>query len=292
MAAETEKRVGLPWTRIIQASGLAVAVAVGCSGLFGPLAPDAERGEGERMLDELLATRTLVKSGSSWAGLGFHAQEIDWANGKAVSLTPNGSQDMDEGIYYVRQGMTAPILLQAPHAKNDRLTGEIALELMRESEFAAAALSSQSRFLRDDEGEQADLAHRSDGYFAAFSRAFINTYADGVIAQLHGFEPGNQESMAAATANLIVSNGTHVPSPDVLQLRDCLAGQIDGAVLVFPDEVGELGGTTNAIAAIVHDAGRGRFIHLEMSPGLREKMVGAGDLRRRFAGCLLEIVPR
>jgi hypothetical protein len=199
---------------------------------------------------------------------------------------------MDEGIYYVRQDMTVPVLLQAPHAKNDRLTGDIVLEMMRESEFAAAALSGQSRFLRDEEGEQTDLAHRSDGYFAAFSRAFIDTYADGVIAQLHGFEPGKQESTAAATADLIVSNGTRIPVREVLQLRDCLAGQIAGAVLVFPDDVGELGGTTNAIAAIVHDAGRGRFIHLEMSPGLRERIVGDGDLRRRFAGCLLNAVPQ
>jgi hypothetical protein len=235
----------------------------------------------------LLSREDAGIAGSSWSALGFVLSETQW-NGESIVVVDGANSDAhDPGRYYVRRTPAMPVLLQAPHVLNDRLTGDLVLALMREAPFAAAALSTRSRHVADGDGAEFDLAHRADSYFFAMARAFLDTHGNGIIAQFHGFQPESQRSDRAAMASLILSNGTRQPGETVVVLHVCLASAIDGSVLLFPDDVEELGGTRNAVARLIDQSERDEFLHLEMSLELRERLVDDAALRRRIADCLM-----
>ena len=89
------------------------------------------------------------------------------------------------------------------------------------------------------------------------------------MLQLHGF--GADTAPAGTLA--IVSDGTSTPDlASMGAMRAALRTRLEGPVLLFGVDSTVLGATTNVQGAALRSAGR-PFIHLEMSPPTRKRLV-------------------
>ncbi|WP_448206760.1 hypothetical protein [Azospirillum sp. sgz302134] len=193
-----------------------------------------------------------------------------------------------KGVYLIRRGRAAPILLEAPHRFKDLDTGTIAARLMAERPFAAAAWNSVPRWYEEGGRRvKADMAHERVSHFNAFTRAFARTHGDGLVVQLHGFENEKRNSDAGSEAGAIVSNGTKVPPPAVRDRARCLKTGWAVPVLLYPFDIRELGATTNTNAEAMRDLGHYGFMHVEMARDLRHDLARDAALRGVLADCLL-----
>lgn len=190
------------------------------------------------------------------------------------------------GLYAVRsepkQGV--PLLLQAPHSFFDRYTRELAVQWMQEGGVTAVAWNTTHRYQLDD--GRSDVAHQDISFFQAFMLAFAEAYPSGGIIQLHGFSSEKRRDSDAASADVILSNGTLHASVIIKRIDDCLDDLLVGASRVFPDEVGELGATSNRNARALRAIGFEGFVHVEMSQALRKKLSDVWFLRNRFVRCI------
>ncbi|WP_427969093.1 hypothetical protein [Altererythrobacter sp.] len=219
---------------------------------------------------------------------GLHAKRAPNGWEGVVLAEPKGDC-AGRGVYLMREGETAPLAITAPHRGSDRHTGTLAAQLFLETQAQAAAWNSAPRRVSDSCAHAIDLARAPDHLFSAFALGFAKAQPRGLIVQLHGFDGDRRKSEAARTAGMIVSNGTQVPDRRLLDLADCLSLALDPQrVLVYPNETGELGALTNAQGQLLHDAGFGGFVHLEISGPLRARLIGDETLRSRLASCLLE----
>lgn len=223
--------------------------------------------------------------GPRWQALGFELARA----GDDIRVVEDG--DGSGGLYVVRSGETWPMAIQAPHRFFDRHTGTIADRLFAEGRFAAAAWNTVPRRSRNADGERVvrDLAHRRDSYFNAFTRAFGRARPHGLVVQLHGFARSKRRTSAGRTADLILSDATRVPGPAVRAAAACFEREMQAVVRVYPTDVRELGGITNANAGALRELGLpGRFLHVEMSPEVRRRLRDEARARERFTGCLLK----
>lgn len=182
-----------------------------------------------------------------------------------------------QGIFLVRPGASRPWLLSAPHAVgDDLLTGEIVLGWFSSTDAVAAAWSDVRR--RD-----ADLARETRTAFQALHLAFAAAHPDGLVVQLHGFARDKRSTQAGRDSLAILSTGEASAPPWLERVAACTEVAIRGRVSVYPDEVHELGGTTNAQARAL--AGRVRFLHLETSLELRRRLRAEPELALAVASC-------
>jgi hypothetical protein len=196
------------------------------------------------------------------------------------------------GFYVFRRGPAAPLALQAPHALDDKLTGPLAAKLFRESRARAAAWSTAPRSAAvDGSSETADLARLPESFLASFTRAFADAQPHGIVVQLHGFDGEARRSTASPGWPVIVSGGTRSPSAWLLELAPCLERSLGERVAVFPRDIGELGGTTNAQGKLLRSLGHSGFLHVEMDMEARRKLRDGEDLRRAFTRCLAAAKP-
>ena len=134
-----------------------------------------------------------------------------------------------------------------------------------------------------------DLAHLPASYLQAFTRAFAATHRRGLLVQLHGFETSKRTSEAGAAADMIVSNGTREPPLWLLAVARGFRDGVARKVKVYPNDIKELGGTTNAQANLLRDLGHDGFLHVDMSQGLRKQLRDDQSLREVFLKCLTEV---
>lgn len=221
-----------------------------------------------------------------WSQLGFVLETKSSAGSTYLSIREAAGRIEGKGGYLLRPASPLALVLQAPHGDTDRHTEAIAERLFLESSALALAVNSLPRWAVDRRGRPADLAARPDSVLLVFTMAVIARHPRAAVVQLHGFEAAKRETQTAATADLIISDGTREPSPEVMSLRDCLIGIASGRVLLYSSDVFELGGTRNAIGRAIRGAGTGRFLHIEMSLPFRERLLADGPLFAGFARCL------
>jgi hypothetical protein len=273
-----------------------MALAAGMAAvLFPPLReaigidrPDAgQLDKTQQLFGDALAGQGHARLALRAGELGFTAaaQSQAW---QGVMISDGGRDCANRGSYLFRDPPDAsPIAITAPHRGSDRNTGTIAASLFLESSAAAAAWNSAPRNPGPDCAHAIDLARQPDHPFTAFALAFANTYPDGTIIQLHGFERMKRASGAASGADMILSNGTREPTPRLLDLADCLSRNLaPHQALVFPYETGELGALSNAQAIALGEVGFDGFVHLELSAEFRQKLAEEKDLRNRLSHCL------
>lgn len=225
-------------------------------------------------------------SSESWSQHGF-VVETKSGTGSAYLLIRELSGGIEgKGRYLLRPDSRSALVLQAPHGDSDRHTEEIAERLFFQTSVLAVAVNSLPRWAVDRWGRSADLAARPDSVLLAFTLALTARYPRAVVVQLHGFEASKRETQTAAAADLIISDGTRQPSAELTSVRDCLAEIAPERVLLYGDDVFELGGTLNAVGRAIHDAGAGRFLHIEMNLTFRERLLMNDSLRIDFARCL------
>lgn len=192
------------------------------------------------------------------------------------------------GIFMLKTGAgVEDWLLQAPHAKFDQYTGDLAALLFNEAPFRAAQWNTVSRQAAvADRAEPADLAHLDGTYWQAFTRAFARQFPHGRIVQIHGFEQAKRDSKGAMHSDIIVSAGHARPPQWVRAAAVCLKSKMPGVVSLYPSEAGELGGTTNVQGQLLRSLRHDGFLHLEMSYSLRKLLLQRQDLRQALAACL------
>jgi len=222
-----------------------------------------------------------------WQELGFDVITLAQPEGTVYAIREQAQQRTGRGFYLFRTSSPSTLVVQAPHAYKDKHTGKILLKLFMSGSIRAAAWNSvPRRQLQAGVAVDADMAHLQHSYFNAFSRAFSSTLKTGRLVQLHGFAQHKRRTNSAATAAIIISNGSKHPDVSLRQLDRCLKLTDLGSVLLYPEEVQELGATTNSQGHVLRGLGHRGFIHLEMSLPLRQSLLKQAPLRSKLLHCL------
>lgn len=193
---------------------------------------------------------------------------------------PSPGQD-SLGEFSVRcSGEPAPIFIQAPHGFSDLETRGVARALFGQGKFAALAVNDVPRY-------DGDQAHVHNASFQLAAGAFYER-TRGVVVQLHGFSPDNRDDPAAQAADLIISNGTRESTVATRRIASCMK-EIFPNVLVYPDDTGELGGTTNTVGRHLNSHGHDNFYHLEFSYEARQKLIADSSRVKALGNCLASL---
>ncbi|MDJ0840331.1 MAG: hypothetical protein QNK37_27725 [Acidobacteriota bacterium] len=171
--------------------------------------------------------------------------------------------------------------LQIPHGIHDLDTDLIGLQLFMEGNFRAATWNTiHRRETIPGSKKEADLAHLKDTYLQSFTAAWARHRPNGRILQLHGFAAEKRKEPRARNAAVILSNGTDKPNRATIIMAGYLNGIGAGPVAVYGRDTMELGGTTNAQYLLLSEMKFRRFHHLELSAGLRQRLLKEPGLRR------------
>lgn len=115
-------------------------------------------------------------------------------------------------------------------------------------------------------------------------------FPDRAVIQIHGYANGRRKAEAGKSSSVIVSAGGL--RPDWLApLGRCLESGGMGPVLTYPDQVSELGGTTNVSGRILRTMGLSSFVHVEMNREVRTRLLEEAGLRKGFITCLNGVRP-
>jgi hypothetical protein len=213
-----------------------------------------------------------------WAGLGFELNEIAGRSEKYWLLRDHPGRQRGGGWYLFREGGSAQVCLQAPHARNDLETGLIALKLFSESGARALACSTITR-------HTADMAHLENTWFQAFTLAFAQVCPTGLVVQVHGFESSSHGELQA---DVVASAAQPSPGAWLENFANALSRKASLDVLVYPRDLKsrKLSGTQNAQARALRELSRCQFLHLEMSLRIRKQLRDDKQLRRILTDCL------
>ena len=193
------------------------------------------------------------------------------------------------GVYLVRAGAPAPgtaILLQAPHADFDESTGPIASRLYFDGDARVRALFGSSlhryRHAPRQDDNPADVAHQPEHAFQAATGAVLGPGV--VVVQLHGFREAEDH-------DAIVSAGERAGSTPLSSAVAAAIGEALGvAVARYPEDTRALGATTNVQGRLAREVGA-RFVHVEMSPALRDRLRDDPDAVAALGRALVEAAP-
>jgi len=297
---------GLPWISVLLGLGLlALPAAAGAcpelagllqqtrGGSYRPPAP-AELEQARRLFRQGLAAARAGHDwdpawDAAWQALGFERLET-CSDGRRVQLLRELPQRREgRGLFVVawKAGPAQRHALQAPHRDSDLHSGDIALAWFEHGPFLAAAWNTvPRRQTRDGLSLDSDLAHVPASYFTAFAEAWADAGGDGALLQLHGFDPANYAGRLPRPTAAIVSAGARRLGGPAAHFGRCLQARLGAGVRLYPEEVRVLGGTTNSSGRSLHALGANRFIHLELSPALRQRLRDDAELQREVLACL------
>ncbi len=253
-------------------------------------ASDDELKQAEHLFNLLFTQSSNTEAKTLAIKLGFTWKE----NKKNIYLKEMNTQNKrktGKGEYRFSKIVKKGIALQAPHRYHDKHTGVIVKKLFSQYDISSIALNSLPRnAVTKGISASADLAHSDNNYHIAYSRAFANHFPHGNLIQLHGFNAKKRTSIIARDADIIMSTASSWSSNYLFKVQKCLSTQ-NWVSLRFPQQVKELGATQNSIASVMRQLGHVGFTHLELNLSSREAIVNDKSQLKRFAGCLLELVP-
>lgn len=194
------------------------------------------------------------------------------------------------GLFAMRRGdKIKPWLLQAPHAKSDLYTGRIVAQIFSEREFKAAMWNSVPRKTRVESSLMkmtADMAHLPNTYWQAVTGSFAQQYQNGKIIQIHGYAQSKRKSVAGRDSDVIISAGHKTPPLWVKQYAECLKKSLPVKVSLYPNDVKELGATTNVQGHLLQNLGFNGFLHIELSKPMRQQLLKRKDFRQILFACI------
>lgn len=215
----------------------------------------------------------LVAGASGAAALGFELVPVQ-ADGEPLAVLRDATGD-GRGLLIVRFGAHArPVLLQAPHSFHDIGTGQLAAEIMARSDLRALQVNTRHRNVAAAESGHpppADVAHRTDSWFHALTLGILDGLEHPVLVQLHGF---GRQTVRDPEVDVVASCGA-TDHPEVLSaFADTLASDLPGlGVARYPDDISLLGGTTNVQGRALIGRADAVFLHLELSPEARKRVL-------------------
>ncbi|MFT4924952.1 MAG: hypothetical protein ACI8WB_001042 [Phenylobacterium sp.] len=204
------------------------------------------------------------------------------------------------GVLAINPAAQQALFLQVPHRFYDKWTAAISAHWWQSGQFKLAMLNTVHRHAgrEQDKPINSDFSSAQNNPMLAATRAFIANFKQPVVLQLHGYSKASRNSKTAQKADVILSHGANLPTAYLVKLnkaKACLnrniAGVVDGidegAALVFPHDVTELGGTKNIIGKELRYMGYYQhFVHIELSLVLRQKMRDDNQLSLQVLDCI------
>ncbi len=216
-----------------------------------------------------------------WESIGWQLSELVSEGDRFWVLREKNDAVRGQGFYVVRAGPAQPIIWQSPHSYSDRGTGRLVTQLFVESSAAAAFFNSAHR-------RAVDVAHTDRHAFNAATRAAAGVDRKTIIIQVHGFAQNKRTTLAGLSADFVFSNGGPVPQQWVHRAAVAVQRSLEDArVRLYPSQVRELGGTTNAQVRLLGQLEHDRFLHLEISGPLRARLLADRRDRQRLLDPLL-----
>lgn len=202
--------------------------------------------------------------------------------GAVIRLVEAPGHERGVGVVAVRVGATTgELVLQAPHPLSDLHTGALAGVLFDAGEVRAACIATVHR----DATEGSDPSRAADGWLTAATLGLAEALPDPLFVQLHGFGATTTE------ADVVVSQGASRLAPVDLAVAVRRIGVgLAVADVRTGDDVPALAARGNAQSAAL--AGRGRFLHVEMSEPVRERLARSEPDRAALADALLLLASR
>lgn len=209
----------------------------------------------------------------------FRLDEIT-SGSERVIVIREGTERRGAGLYAIRCGPARPIAWQAPHAFFDLKTDDIARGLFVETGARVVMWNTVHRYEAVPGESRSDPVHPADvtrEFGSLFQTATVGLAAgDPTIrfAQVHGFARGT------ATWEVIVSTGDpDAPPAAIASALDPLLGE----AAAYGEDVEALGGTTNVQGQMLRELPGRRFLHVELSPDARERLITDAAARAAFA---------
>jgi hypothetical protein len=214
--------------------------------------------------------RTAADLKPAWEKLGFRFSSVVVNGEPCWFIGEPAGKEFGRGWYLLRTNSESSIALEAPHAKNDIHTGTIGLQLFLADKIRAYGAATITR-------RSADMAHLDDTFFQAFTLAYADVCPTGLVVQLHGFETENHDNIRA---DIIATAGTRSPGPWLGEWIQQTRKTSSLTILGYPHDVTELGATQNSQADALRKNGNCRFLHLELTKELRDRLTRDTKLRR------------
>jgi len=225
--------------------------------------------------------------GSELRQMGLVATTHSDAGDEVLRMSELPDECKGLGEYRLRLGTEprVPILVSAPHVGSDLLTAEVVQSLFDAGPVVATAVNTAHR--RSPCAGTADVARLETHYFTSFTRAFARVHPEGRAIQIHGFNPDRRGSEEGRRASAIVSDGTRDPQGAATAIASCLKQSFAAdRIALFPADVDELGALSNAQGKMLRKAGFNGFVHMELSPQFRRRLLDDAETRDSFAACL------
>lgn len=253
----------------------------------------------EKLFRRILTGESGPELRRQWAELGFEL------TGTRTEQTPllvlqefgEGATQTDfvgKGFFVFAMDSDLKTVLQVPHSFHDAETEIIALQLMANGNFRAAAWNTafaqepvHPAFLPES------FAPPAEDYMLAFTRALLSVEPDKRVVQLHSFEKAKMYSSSASHSDIILSGYGEQPSQAIGWLGRCLKKKMDYTVRTFPFEVQEMGAANkmagasyNAVGELMQAAGSQGFLHISMGEMFREELRAYPDVPEKLFACL------
>lgn len=180
----------------------------------------------------------------------------------------------------VRHDPARRILVQAPHGDTDLGTRQLALLMFEEQRLLGLSLNSARR----DTAPEADLARGEDNSFVRIAQVLAERRRDVRTVQLHGFS-ANTARQLSLPDDAIVVGGAAAGDPDLAAVARCLR-EAGFAAQGADDRTRSLAGRGNPVGRALRRGSPARFVHLELGPAVRERLLADARAREALTQCL------
>lgn len=229
--------------------------------------------------------REPVDDHDAWTALGLEVRRRDgvlWlreaapASGRGAFAVRHDPAPHDP----VRHDPARRILVQAPHGDTDLGTRQLALLMFEEQRLLGLSLNSARR----DTAPEADLARGEDNSFVRIAQVLAERRRDVRTVQLHGFS-ANTARQLSVPDDAIVVGGAAAGDPDLAAVARCLR-EAGFAAQGADDRTRSLAGRGNPVGRALRRGPPARFVHLELGPAVRERLLADARARQALTQCL------
>lgn len=253
---------------------------------FAP--PSAELRAGYSLLVRDLARAAVAGGvpGDATARAEALGLELDVA-GDVLMLREAPGRAQGGGLLAIRLGpVNGELVLQAPHPFYDLHTGRVVAAMFESGRARAAQIATAHRQAGERKGgPSSDAAHNAALLFQSATLGLAGALPDPLFVQLHGF------SSETTSADAVVSPGLgRLSEAELDRWQTALAPALGVADLRGGDQVSALAARTNVQGAALAD--RARFLHLELSLPLRERLRDDAAARQRLEAALEALARR
>jgi hypothetical protein len=207
--------------------------------------------------------------------------------GEATFVVVEEAAPHGAGLLALRCGDALPLLVQAPHAFFDVHTDDLVRDGFLEGGARAAMWSTVHRYQAlpgerpEDPVHPADVTRQTTSAFHTATLALAAAIPELRVLQLHGFggAPGAFDAVVSSGRADLPPRFARAPLAGVLGVPAARIG-------LYGDDAHELGATGNVQGHVLSTLTPPRFLHVELSRPLRDRLRGDPALAGRLVRTL------